>query len=433
MKPGGLKFGPISRLSEYRILTSFQKHMTTLAFGFTGAFGSGCTTSAKYLQHTKKYHYVSLSQVIKDRWKAQHPDQKASRQDLQKLGDFIREHEGDNALVDAALTSQPPKEEQILAIDGIRNTGEIERLRQRFGFNFTLIAVISSKVDRWNRIGQTSYLETGLTKTDFDDDDERDWEEEDTHGQQVRLCVDKADILLDNADSQAELFEKLLNYVGLVTGEGTRAATQQEIFMNMAFSASHSSKCLKRHVGAIVVDTHGRVVGVGFNENPLGTLPCAEEPEYHNQCYRDILRNAHFADLSIRGARCPRCGENLPVIQGPPWKCASCAAIGKKSGLEGFFFPDRAMSWCTAVHAELWALLAAGERARDATLYTTTFPCFQCAEKLIQMGVTEIYFTEVYPDPHSGKRLELAGITLFQFEGVRSISFERIFSRSRPA
>ena len=87
------------------------------------------------------------------------------------------------------------------------------------------------------------------------------------------------------------------------------------------------------------------------------------------------------------------------------------------------------MSWCTAVHAEVSAVLAAGERARGGTLYTTTFPCFQCAEKITQVGIKTVYYSEAYPDPHSGKRLELSGIDLRQFEGVRSSSIERFFLR----
>jgi len=402
------------------------------AIGFTGAFGSGCTTCAEFLREYRDYTYVSLSQVIKDRWAASNPGVEPTRHNLQQLGDEIREKEGPGALVDLSLREQAKDTNADVAIDGIRNLGEVERLTEIFGFRFTLIAVLSSKEDRWERIGISAYRKKGFTKVDFDDDDERDWDEEEIYGQQVRLCVDKADVLIDNSETLGELRPKLLEYVDVVIGANSRPATQHEIFMNIAFSASHSSKCKKRHVGAVVVDDRGQVVGVGYNENPLGTKPCVEEPTYAYQCYRDILRNDHFKDLSNRGARCPRCGEPLPLIQGPPWKCPACSGRGDKSNLEPFIFPDRAMSWCTAVHAEVWAVLAAGERARKGTVYTTTFPCFQCAEKLIQCEIKKIFYTEIYPDSHSGKRLELAGVTLYQFEGVRSLSFERIFSRTRP-
>jgi deoxycytidylate deaminase len=111
----------------------------------------------------------------------------------------------------------------------------------------------------------------------------------------------------------------------------------------------------------------------------------------------------------------------------PPWQCHNCNVQ-----LEDFFWPERAMSWCTAVHAEVAAILAAGIRAKGTTLYATTFPCFQCAEKIAQAGVKAVVFTESYPDVKAGYRLELAHISVTRFEGVRSSRFDEIFSKVRP-
>ncbi|HEY5176720.1 MAG TPA: deaminase [Terriglobales bacterium] len=399
--------------------------------GFTGAFGSGCSTACGYLRHERGFELIALSDPLKALWEKRNGNRNYTREDLQKLGDEIRKEGGSGAVVELAFEKVPKNGEHAIVIDGIRNVGEVEALREQFGYGFSLIAVLARKDDRWDRIGQTAYLNKGLDKDEFDDDDQRDWDEDTTYGQQVNLCVDKADILIDNGEGLKEFKEKVLKFVDLLTRKQVVSATEQEIFMNMAFAASHSSKCKKRHVGAVIV-AGGQVVGVGYNENPLGTKPCVEEPTYNFECYRDILRNGHFADLASRGARCPKYGEPLQTKPGPPWLCEVCLTKNEKTNLEPFFFPNRAMSWCTAVHAELWALMSAGERAKGGTLYTTTFPCFQCTEKLIQGGIKEVYFTEVYPDTHSGNRLELASIKLHQFEGVRSISFERIFAPNRP-
>jgi deoxycytidylate deaminase len=354
-----------------------------------------------------------------------------------KLGDDLREERGPGILIDLALEdcdSETEKELPNLVIDGIRNLGEIQRLQLVFGYRFTLIGILTTFDDRWGRIGSTAYLERKLKQSDFIADDQRDSNEETPFGQQVQLCIDRADIIIDNSThvTLAAFKDKVLRFVDLAAGEKPRSATNSEILMNMAFAASHSSKCLKRHVGAVVVDTDGNVVGVGYNENPLGTNPCVEEPEYSYQCYRDIVRNAHFGRLAERKVLCPVCGKPLVAIQGPPWRCQSCKDQEVKTNLEMYFFPERAMSWCTAVHAEVWAILSAGGRCRGGTLYSTTFPCFQCAEKITQVGIKEIVFTEPYPDPYSKQRLDLAGITLTQFEGVRSASFERMFSRIKP-
>lgn len=400
-----------------------------VAIGFTGAFGSGCTEAAKQLRDERGFKFLPLSASLRSLWTKEHGTKQPARFDLQKLGDQLRQEKGLGILVDLALAECTVSERRI-AIDGIRNLGEVSRLREIFGYRFTLFSILSSLDARWSRI-KSKYTDENLTRNDFEDDDLRDRNEETAYGQQVELCLDKADILVNNQESVSlsDFQKKILDYADLVLGTRRRSATQTEILMSMAFASSHSSKCLKRHVGAIVVDTRGQVVGVGYNENPLGTNPCVEEETYDHKCYRDIIRNAHFEDLAARGARCPKCGEPLTHKAGPPWRCEACAKAGSKTNLESFFFPDRAMSWCTAVHAEVSAILAAAERPRGGTLYTTTFPCFQCAEKITQAGIKAIYYSEAYPDAHSGKRLELSGIDLRQFEGVRSASMERFFPR----
>jgi deoxycytidylate deaminase len=404
--------------------------------GLTGAFGSGCTTATKHLRDTRKFAEVRLSDAIRNTWAKSHQGD-PTRLDLQRLGDELRQQNHPGVLVELALTDLAAKNNgklpDNLVVDGLRNIGETEYLRDVYGYRFTLIAVLASFDARWDRIGST-YTDRGLGQTDFIADDQRDKNEETPYGQQVELCVDKADILIDNSVSvsTAEFKKKLLEFVDLATGRSLRGATQSEILMNIAFSSSHSSKCIKRHVGAVVADLNGQIVSAGYNENPLGTNPCIEEPQYQHQCFRDIIRNQHFESLSKRGARCPVCGEKMIFSPGPPWRCQACTDKGQKTNLESFFFPDRAMSWCTAVHAEVWAILAAGGRARGGVLYTTTFPCAQCAEKIVQSGITKVVFTEPYPDPYGADRLKLGKVELEQFEGVRSSSFERIFSKTKP-
>jgi len=379
---------------------------------------------------------VRLSDSIRAEW-AKTNKGEPSRLELQRLGDELRQKNHPGILVDLALRGIAEKNSGNLpdniVVDGLRNIGEINHLRDEFGYRFTLIAVLASSDARWDRI-ESTYTDKGLGRADFVEDDKRDKNEETEYGQQVELCVDRADILIDNSMtvSTTDFKRKVLDFVDLATGKKFRGASQSEILMNIAFSSSHSSKCIKRHVGAVIADEKGQIVSTGYNENPLGTNPCVEEPEYENQCFRDIVRNEHFKSLADKGARCPVCSEKIVFEKGPPWRCKACASKGQKTNLESFFFPDRALNWCTAVHAEVWAILTAGERARGGSLYTTTFPCAQCAEKIVQSGITKVVFTESYPDVVGAARLKLGRVDLEQFEGVRSSSFERIFSRIKP-
>lgn len=402
--------------------------MATHVIGLTGAFGTGCTTAAKYLRDEMDFRMVKLSTPIRNAAEAEDLES-PTREDLQRLGDTIRESDGVSALVDRALTEiADPEEVELLVVDGIRNVGEIQRLRERFGHAFTLFGVVSSTEERWARIGSAQYKEVGLDRDQFFADDFRDQDEDMPHGQQVVRCVDQADVLLGNSGTLPEFHAKVREYAELAIGSDRRPPTDDERYMHMAFSASHGSQCLKRNVGAVIVSQDGNVIAAGYNENPVGTNPCVHEPEYGNRCYRDVLRDEHFETLADSGMSCPECTEGIPPIKGPPWRCPNCDA-----DLGAIFFPDRAMNWCTAIHAEVWAVLVAGDRAKGGALYTTTFPCFQCAEKISQAGIDGVCFTEAYPDLRSADRLVLAGIEVRQFEGVRSSAFERVFGAMRPS
>jgi len=421
---------------------------TASVIGLTGPFGSGCTTAAKILTTSRGYKSLRLSSMIYERWKAKNPKREPNRAELQALGNEIRLNaKNPGALAQLAIgeLERDAKQLKFIVIDGIRNVGEIEVLRDRFGRRFYLLALECPASERWQRVS-SSYEASNLTREDFLRDNERDRLQEYAHGQQVQLCVDRADVLLRNdkhlkGNKFRSLFRKLLEYLDLVTGVTPRYAKPAEILMNLAYSAAHGSKCLKRQVGALLVaaepNAMGEVVGQGFNENPIGTAPCVEESRYGanakkkvpGACYRDIVRQRAFVELARLKRRCPECGQTIAELIAalPPWRCGSCG-----TDLEDFFWPERAMTLCTAVHAEVAAILTAGSRARGTTLYTTTFPCFQCAEKIAQAGIKHIIFTEPYPDIRAAERLEIAHIEIERFEGIRSSRFDDIFSKARP-
>jgi deoxycytidylate deaminase len=410
--------------------------------GLTGPFGSGCTTSSAILAERHGFTVVRLSDVVRKEWEKRNPGQRPLRTDLQSLGDEMRQDSLNPAvLAERAIEGIEHIPGQKLAIDGIRNLGEVDHLRDRFGFGFFLFALECPTSQRWIRL-KPAYEGKGEGLEGFRKDDERDRDEEYKFGQQVQLCVDQADVLVNNTDEAGigKLRDKIAEHLDLLSGKTPRYATPKEIFMNLAYSAAHGSKCLKRQVGAVIVGAPagemGDIVGQGFNENPAPTMPCVEEPNYganwgtgqRGKCYRDMVRADSFNGFVKLGVRCPLCGSLLAVPGGdsPLWKCPAC-----KQDFEKYFWPERAMTLCTAIHAEVAALFAAGRRSRGATLYTTTFPCFQCTEKIILAGIKCIVFNEPYPDVRAGDRMVLAKIETERFDGIRSRRFDEIFARAR--
>lgn len=140
-----------------------------------------------------------------------------------------------------------------------------------------------------------------------------------------------------------------------------------EYFMTIAHFAAKRTNCMKRGVGAVLVqDTH--ILATGYNGTARGLTNC------------------------LSGG-CGRCNSNV-----------SCGQL---------------LDSCLCLHAEENALLEAGRaRSMGTTLYTTTAPCLSCAKKICQMGVKRVVFARHYSIEHFTERLmKEAGIELEKFSG----------------
>jgi dCMP deaminase len=120
-------------------------------------------------------------------------------------------------------------------------------------------------------------------------------------------------------------------------------------FMKMAELVATRSTCLRRQVGAVVVKEK-RVLTTGYNGAPKGLKHCEE-------------------------VGCVR--EQNQVESGTRHEL------------------------CRGVHAEQNAVIQAayfGASIKDATMYTTNFPCVMCAKILVNAGVREVVYKDEYVD-----------------------------------
>lgn len=94
-----------------------------------------------------------------------------------------------------------------------------------------------------------------------------------------------------------------------------------------------------------------------------------------------------------------------------------------------------------AVHAEMEAIVSVARSGRkgiiDGRLYTTTYPCRNCARHTVAAGIGEVYYVESYPKSlvlslHDDSISALSGdrtskCVFLQFEGVASKNMESLF------
>ncbi len=137
--------------------------------------------------------------------------------------------------------------------------------------------------------------------------------------------------------------------------EKPRRPSWDEYFVQIAFTVAQRSTCDRAHVGCVLVRDR-RILTTGYNGAPAGLPHCDD-----------------VGHLLIDG-HCVR-----------------------------------------TLHAEQNALIQAalhGVGTEGATAYVTHQPCLTCAKMLINAGVRRVVYAGNYPDDHSRRFLDAAGVEL---------------------
>jgi deoxycytidylate deaminase len=398
-----------------------------LVIGLTGPLGSGVSTTSNVLAE-RGFHRISIADAIRTEYRRKQglPDDAPLartpeiRNALQDLGNEMRLSESVGYWAQKAVEGTPQGTD--LVIDGIRNLGEVQWLRNSHP-RFFLVAVVAPKDSRWKRIRQAY----GGREADFDWHDKRDSEEDIPTGQQVQKCVLDSDYVFTNDETEhnipqvwaEKVWSKFEAAVKLMKDGHGRAATADEVFMAMAYAQSHASACLKRHVGAVIVDVNRQSLSSGYNENPLDMLPCVHQFKY---CYKDVDMEQKL--IAMSDVFCVFCGHKNERLD----KTGKC--IGCGGSLKSELFRSRNMELCTAIHAEERSIRGLqGRSAEGATMYVTTFPCFQCARYIIDAKIAKVVYVEPYPVPESARFLEMNKIFCVPFEGFKARAFNLIFKQ----
>lgn len=171
-----------------------------------------------------------------------------------------------------------------------------------------------------------------------------------------------------------------------------------ETLMAMAYANSVRSSCSQRKVGALIIDNFGNVFSSGFNEVPTSERSCKKE---YGMCYRKYLRNQFSNELT-------------EIIEDSETQ-KKVASVVKNH--------FKALDYCRALHAEENAIvnmarLGGAKNLNDAALYTTTYPCNLCANKIAQVGIRRLIYFEPYPQKEAKEMLQAHKVAQVPFEGV---------------
>ncbi len=402
-----------------------SEHKNPHVIGLTGSFGSGCSYIAKNILRKTGYEFLSLSEnVLRPLYqkKTGKDPNTCPKKELQEFGDMMRKENGAGffAAQIAHLIKSDENYDKKWVIDSIRNPAEVKVFRESFSHNFFLIGVYADKELRWKRVsGQFDG-----NRKEFDDDDQNDTGEDNPdHGQKVGDCFYEADIVISsdkNFDEvENEEFQqfaaKIKKYVDLIQNplDRQQPIEKHETLMATAYAVSQNSSCNKRKVGAIIIDSQNTIISSGYNEIPAHETPCSKK---FKKCHRDWFVEHFFSDIDPKKI-------TLDQTQ-------------KETLKELFTHKFRNLDYCRALHAEENAIVNLARNGhsvslRDCILYTTTYPCRMCANKIVNLGIQQIVYLEPYPDEAAKSILRQGGVKDIFFNGVTFRAYFRVYGEEK--
>ena len=139
-------------------------------------------------------------------------------------------------------------------------------------------------------------------------------------------------------------------------------------FLDLAEHISKWSKDPSTKVGAVIVDSHRRIVSTGYNGFPVGVMDSYDR------------------------------------------------------------LTDRDTKYEMIIHAEANAILFAHQRMNGMTLYTTPFqPCSRCASLIIQSGISRVISYEIEESKNRWADSFKLAKELFDEAGVELLLFEKVY------
>jgi len=275
----------------------------------------------------------------------------------------------------------------------LKHPDEVALLQQVYGASFFLIGLYSSEEDRIQNLVD----EEKTSREEAERIVNRDSDEQLEYGQRTRDTFQLADVFIP-MDKDAD--RHIQRFLDLVFGDPATTPTADEHAMFLAYAGAQRSGALARQVGAVVVTEDCDVVAVGANDAPrFGGGPYWPGKDDQRDVVKKIDANA-VEQREIAKTLVAQLKDEGLLANGADEEEKALKVLEK--GRLGDI-----TEYGRDVHAEMHALLGcarSGVCVQDAILYTTTFPCHNCAKHLIAAGFKKVIFVEPYP---KSKALEL--------------------------
>jgi deoxycytidylate deaminase len=229
--------------------------------------------------------------------------------------------------------------------------------------------------------------------------------EEDEGGQQLDKTLHLSDYFVRNdATTIEEKRSKLNRFLDLVHGDKSVGPTDAEHGMYAAYAAGLRSACLSRQVGAAILSPTGEVMATGCNDVPKSTgglyTASHQGPDMRcvhmdgQQCFNDLYkRNLQHEIGALVDSALQKLADGKVKLEGKE-RDRLLSEIYDHTRLKDL------IEFSRSVHAEMDAIVSLARNGstglQGATLYTTTYPCHNCARHIVASGIMKVFYVEPY-------------------------------------
>jgi len=317
-----------------------------------------------------------------------------------------------------------PQPKTAYFVHSLKRPDEVHRLRELYPRGFYLIGVHTPPDTRRRYL----IYERNLTASQAKELMDRDKQEPDNkHGQNLVETFHLADFFAGWQDGRTKketeryrqfLTNNIARFIDIIFSHPNKTPTFGEYAMFMAFSSSLRSADLSRQVGAVITRDR-EILGAGANDCPKpngGLYWPTFNPE--TLTFEDAPRGRDWTrgEDSNRGALIELKGDLLDdavkqfgdLIRSNDWQAkvdqnSADQFEGALRKLLSHALERSQISDLTefgrVVHAEMEALLSCGRKGIStvgSSLFSTTFPCHNCAKHIVVAGVDRVVFIEPY-------------------------------------
>jgi len=404
-----------------------RREHAELVIGIVGAVGSKLSLVQEKLvaslnemrYQAQPVHLIELLHEI-DKWEVltEDPEEDRIEQHMNAGDEFRHLINSDDALAILGVgkirklrrqstgDENEPARRTAYVLKSLKHPVEIGALREIYGPGFLVVSAYSPREIRVQHLAEViahshnsqdadAYREHAERLINRDQQDALN-----PFGQNVRQSFPVGDVFVDSTDER-ELLEQIERFVQLVLGNSFLTPTRDEYAMVHAHSAALRSGALGRQVGAVVATPEGQIVAAGTNEVPKfggGQYWFGDEPDN-----RDINKDLDSSDTLKQtniGEMLDRLAEQDGWLAENKRKLPSNERVKAALPLLKGIRIMQPLEYGRAVHAEMAAIIDAGMRSvpvKGNYLYTTTFPCHECARHIIDAGIERVVYIEPYP------------------------------------